>query len=491
MKKILILLLGVLLAFGAFSGCAGMYRPQQGVGGGNDEMLGNIELSPDSYFEGKLRIAAPKVASHQSALNAFIRSFEEKYPKIEVQAEYLDLNSYKASIGRVAASAVNNPSIMYDVFWLAQDYVNEWIDLDILSPLEQLMDKDSHFDRNDINAQMLKLCTVKDSVYMMPRDYNQVVMFYNKRMFDVARVDYPKDGMTGAEFKEMCSKLARNFLKDNEKKNDYGVLYKEAVSCIVDCNVAWSSLDYPLVKSFGGSVVNEAGEVVFESEQTANAIRYWKDLVETKEDRIRLAIDLVSGADKQGVQFRMQQAPIYLHSRSVMSDLLNEETIGGQTYKGIGDGNLGVAALPNFGGTYAVGAGCSGYAMYKNCANGTAAWQFLKHVVSIEGQNAYSETGDCVPVRNSLLNDTGAAWRTCLPGKLSQDFHHDAFIYQMDKACATNDFYPYIPFKSQAYVTARIEEAFRSCIQGNNDMFAANLRSAADKMKNDIAQALK
>ena len=98
-----------------------------------------------------------------------------------------------------------------------------------------------------------------------------------------------------------------------------------------------------------------------------------------------------------------------------MSDILNEETMGGQTYLGIGNNNLGVAALPNFGGEYAVGAGCSGYAMYKNCAHGTEAWQFLKHVVSIEGQNAYSETGDCVPVRTSLLTDPTATWRTCLP----------------------------------------------------------------------------
>ena len=149
-----------------------------------------------------------------------------------------------------------------------------------------------------------------------------------------------------------------------------------------------------------------------------------------------------------------------------------------------------MAALPNFGGEYAVGAGCSGYAMYKNCAHGTEAWQFLKHVVSIEGQNAYSETGDCVPVRTSLLTDPTATWRTCLPEKLGSDFNHDAFIYKMDEAaCSVNDFYPYVPFAAQAYVTARIEEAFKSCISGSTANFPWNLKAAADKMVSDIKTA--
>lgn len=323
----------------------------------------------------------------------------------------------------------------------------------------------------------------------MPRDYNQVVMFYNKKMFDLAKVKYPTDGMSGVAFRDMCEKLATNIAKLDDRTNDYGAIYADCVSYIVDCNIAWSSLDYPLVKSFGGSVIDENGTVVFDSSETADAIQYWRNLVNTDVGGIRLAIDIMTGSTQNGVQFRMQQAPIYLHSRSVMSDLLNEETMGGQTYLGIGNGNLGVAALPNFGGTYAVGAGCSGYAMYKNCVNGTAAWQFLKHIVSIEGQNAYSETGDCVPVRNSLLNDSSAAWRTCLPEKIGTNFNHDAFIYKMESACAVNDFFPNVPFAAQVYVVARIEEAFKSCIQGGDNMFAANLSSAANKMINDIRTA--
>ena len=115
------------------------FRPGGGGGEGNQEMLGNIVLNPDSGFEGTLKIAAPDVASHRNALNAFIGSFQKKYPKIKVEPTYLDLNGYKASIGRVAAASMKDPANMYDIFWLDQNYINEWIDLDILSPLESLM----------------------------------------------------------------------------------------------------------------------------------------------------------------------------------------------------------------------------------------------------------------------------------------------------------------------------------------------------------------
>lgn len=493
MKKLITILLSAFMIISVFTACE--YRdPNAQRGEGNQQVLDGVILNPESSFSGTLKIAAPDRASHKSALNAFIRSFNEKYPNIKAEVTYLQLNDYKASIGRVAAASVNNPSNMYDVFWMDQDYINGWVDLDILSPLDSLMAADDNIDESDLNAQMLNICSSNNHLYLMPRDYNQVVMYYNKAIFDAARVPYPTDEMSGEAFKAMCEQLATNISKltDDRYVNDYGVKYVDCVSSIVDCNVAWSSLDYPLVKSFGGEVVDENGEVVFDSAETAEAIRYWSDLVNTKvNNRISLAIDVKSGADNNGVQFRMQQSPVYLHARAVMSELLNEETMGGQTYLGIGAGKLGVVSLPKFGDEYYFGAGCSGYAMYKNCANATAAWQFLKHVVSIEGQNAYSETGDCVPVRTDLLNDLNASWRNCLTEKLGADFNHDAFIYKMDTAaCSVYDFYPYVPFAAQTYVTARIEEAFKTCIQSTSDAgFASGLTAAANSMKNDIKTA--
>lgn len=87
------------------------------------------------------------------------------------------------------------------------------------------------------------------------------------------------------------------------------------------------------------------------------------------------------------------------------------------------------------------------------------------------------------------MTDPTATWRTCLPENWVP-ISHDAFIYKMDEAaCSVNDFYPYVPFAAQAYVTARIEEAFKSCISGSTASFPWNLKAAADKMVSDIKTA--
>lgn len=491
MKKIFSFIVAAFMCFCMFTGCA--YRdPNAERGQGNSGILDKIDVNLKSDYSGTLRIGAPDVQSHKNALNAFISSFNVKFPNIKVDVVYLDLNGYKQSIVNAAASAaaLKDPTRMYDVFWLDQTYINEWVqNQDIISPLTSVINRDNKFSTDGINKQMLAMGSIGDKLYMMPRDYNQVVMYYNKDMFDAARVEYPSDTeeMSGEEFVAMVRTLANN-LHQSTQTNDYGRTYREAVKYVIDCNVAWSSLDYPLVRSFGGEVVDESGKVVFDSPETLSAIRYWSELANTTVNSVKLAIDLSTGASQSGNQFRMQNSPIFLHARATMTDIINPVTIAGQEYKGVT--NLGVAPLPNFGGTYAVGSGCSGYAMYTDCAHANEAYQFLKHVVSIEGQEAYSATGDCVPVLEELLNDLDAVWRNCRSDKLDPlTFNHDAFIHKMDTAtCSVYDFYPNVPLSAQSYVTARIEEAFKSCI-GDPKNMAHNLSVAAGAMKNDIAKA--
>ncbi len=490
MKKILAFICSVCLCAACFAGCT-YVDPDKEKGQGNQNII-NQDMTITADFEGNIKVAAPDVQSHKNALNAFIKSFNVKYPKITFKVEYISLDNYKSIVTNAASSAINlnKHGIMYDVFWLSEMFINEWVlDTDFISPLTPIIEKDASFSLDGINETMLKMCTLNDNLYMMPRDYNQVVMYYNKDMFDAARVDYPSDteAMSGAEFKQMCMDLGAGLSKSTAL-NGYGHKFNEQVRTIVDCNVAWNALDYPLVRSFGGEVVDENGEVVFASENTKNAIAYWKNLVDTTSGYANLAVDLSTGAAKTGGLFRMQTAPIYLHTRAVMSDLLDNVEMADQVMLAIP--NLGVAPMPNFGGTYTVGAGCSGYAMYKNSVNSKAAYNFLKHVVSVEGQNAYSETGDCVPVLDSLLKAVNAKWRTCRTDKLSHDFNHNAFIFKMaDSACSVTDFYPNVPLKAQSGVTARIEEAFKSGIGGKVNEIMGNVTTAANSMKRDIAQA--
>ncbi len=491
MKKILSAVFALCLCLVCFVGCT--FRDPNEEKGKGDSNIINQDMTIDANYEATIKVAIPDVQSHKNALNAFIESFNVKYPKIKFNVTPLTLDNYKTLVQNAASSAIGlkKPELMYDVFWLNEMFINEWVlDTDFISPLSEIIEKDSSFSLDGINETMLDMCKLNGKLYMMPRDYNQVVMYYNKDMFTEARVPFPSDteAMSGAEFKAMCEELARG-LSNNKTLNSYGQPYSDQVRNIVDVNVAWNAMDYPLVASFGGSVVDSKGNVVFDSQESADAISYWWDFVNGPTvGNSKLAVSIKDGSEKNGTPFRMQTAPIYFHTRAVMSDLLDDYTATSSTTI-YGIPNLGVAPVPNFGGTYKVGAGCSGYAMYKSAANSKAAYNFLKHIVSVEGQNAYSETGDCVPVLDSMIKAVNAKWRTCRTDKLPFDFNHGAFVYKMNEAaCSVKEFYENVPVKAQTLVTARIEEAFRNGIGGNLSGVKSAVANAANKMKQDIAQ---
>ena len=142
---------------------------------------------------------------------------------------------------------------------------------------------------------------------------------------------------------------------------------------------------------------------------------------------------------------------------------------------------------------YSVGAGCSGYGMYQHVTNATEAWLFLKHVVSVEGQEAFGKTGNSVPVLESLLEKEDAAWRHP-EADLPDDFNHDAFIYKYkDKSCVMSDFKSKIPAKSVARVAAVMQSTLTSSVNqtpatGYEARIKKNISDSVKTMEKEIAK---
>lgn len=480
-KSVVVFILSIVCIF-AFTGCNGLFRDPDDLGQGGQGVFENINLDAGSDYKGTLKVAYVNSDSEKRAMNAFIKSFNEKYPNITVVPTEINGGNYSASLLNVARSATSlgRYDQMYDVFWLSQDYLNSFYMSDILFPLGKVDAADKSFSTDDFVDLAKEVSCVNDTLYMMPRDYNQVVMYYNKDVFDAVDMTYPQSGMTRTEFSAMLEELAEK-LKTASAKNAYGQYYRD-MPYLVDCNICWDSLSWPFLKSFGSQVVDENGKVTFNSDETYNAIKYWKELIKKG-----YACQIGQGKSSSAKQFSMQNSAILFHARAVMTDVYEadlENDIHGVP-------NIGVAALPDFsdGGNYYVGAGSSGYAMYSNSVNPTAAWLFLKHIASVEGQSSFSKTGNCVPVLKSLLSDGNAEWRKWSEEKLQGDFDNDAFIYGIDGATTTRDFYKYIPVAAQTEVLNCIDEAFTNMIAETAARERGMIANAATKMTAAIAQA--
>ena len=472
MKKKLALILALTMTAALFSGCGG------GNGGNKkiEEMLKEIDLTADSEYAGELNIRTWSEETEVLMMNSLISAFNEKYPYIRINYEqdYLD-NYYSALTGDFGVAVQQNDfSDVPDIFWMSQDKIDSFYDLDdIMFPLSEIDKIDDSFTSDVLVEEALLTCKVNDCMYILPREFNQVVMYFNEEIFDAAGVSYPTAQMSQSAFLQMCADLKAG-LKNCTELNDYGVPYKDAVTYLVDVNAQWDSWVWPLVKSFNGEIVSEEGEAVMNSEEVYNAIDFWKTMCKN---------EYAGPINTQnvGVNFRMQQAAIYFHTRNVMSNIYTST----KQIKGVQ--KLGVTSLPQFGDSYAVGSGASGYSMYMNSEHKTEAWLFLKFIASEEGQNILGATGNGIPAVKSMLTDENASWRTFTHEAFGDAFDNNAFIYGMDLEtspyCSTRDFFQYVPIAQQSNVLQCLNSAFividsennseqqiRSALQTQNDL---------------------
>lgn len=453
MKKMLTCCLAMLMSLGTLAGCT----IDVGDNGGGDGVEG-IDLTAGTDYEGSIKVWIASDESEVAIMNSFKTAFNEVYPNITVKVE--PLNS-------LADQLVYNAGLpsMCDVFWVSPESISGYRKHDIIQDLSTIIEADTDFDIDNLNANSVRSCMDGDTLYIMPRDYNQAVMYYNVDMFDAAGVDYPSatEAMSQDEFVQMLGELKTGLLASNET-NSYGQKYSESFTNSMDASILWDSLAWPLIKSFGGTIfdengnhLDENGNMLFNSQETYEAYKFAYDLVKNK-----YMGTPGEWSTKDGVQFLMETAPVYIHCRARLTTL----TTPSNAYKGIQ--NVGVAPCPDFGDqdTYYVGSGATGYSLYSGSENKTAAWLFLKFITSERGQEEASKSGNLVPVIESLITDENAVWRTYTTSSFKEQYSNEPFVYRRDD-CYTHvrDFMQYVDSTYQSDVLSRIRNCYTDSLQ--------------------------
>ncbi len=489
LKTFVVFLLVALFAL-ASVGCETKRRPK---GGGDSPIV--IDSETKALIDGMTFYAANdnsakdvtaeisvKVTSDQSekdTINTIIKAFNRYYPNIKVNVDSGD--EIKTHYENLMKKFANDK--LADVFWVSQDKLDTVCGLEkkfgeeqyylptMLMPLGAIDEADPYFDAKNVESagsdgsvnyvgmidEAYEVSTYRNELFMLPRDYNQVVMYYNKDMFDAAGVRYPgAEAMTQAQFLDMLADLRAGFRANTtDLIPDETYTYAEYFSSdkpLIDMNVSWDSLCWPIMKSFGGEVANADNTIALDSEANFNAMKFINSLYND--------YYYYRSSPDPAATFTLQQKPILFHSRAVMTKILDKTST---EYDAIQ--RLGVAPMPYFGDTYTVGGGSSGYALNRNSKNLTAAWMFLKFIVSYEGQEAFCSTGNGVPVRKDLINDDGAAWRNVDLPALGDDFNHDAFLYGMNWTenkpfTSTRDFFKYVGVGAQTGIVEEFSKLF-------------------------------
>ena len=487
MKKFRVLLAVLAVVFTAtvgFTGCK--FKKNVSEDAHMKAMIAKMNLNADENYEGNLTVWAQSKSTEVAAVQSFINSFKEKYPKIKVTLATYSPADYIQKVKNDAAAAEYNGKYenMPDVFWLANESIPSLVTQNVVAPINFIDDKDDSFSTKALVDTMVEDSKFGGNMYMMPRDYNQFVLYYNKWLVNKYGISMPDSdvAISREEFEDLAAQFHTKMTSNPTATPTGG---NTSAGQVLDVSWGWPSMAYGMLRMFGGGVTDSNGNVIFDGEGNYNALKWIKETV------IKGWSPTI-GADNLSVKFKLYEVPFLIDTRATFMDIVENATVSHPM-----NDDIGVMPLPVFDTeeNYAIGAGCSGYAMYYNAVHPTEAWLFLKHVVSKEGQNAYGKTGNSVPVLKSLIDDDDAEWRNLEFGgrKLSADFNHDAFVYKYDtNSCTMAEFKSAIPAGAVARVAGcmatGVSNAVKNTTAGN---YIKSIQSAIDTQAKIMRQEIK
>lgn len=464
MKKILSFALTLLLALGVATGC--------GAPTGNSESKpSEVNLHPDENVTATLRVAVENYTAEKKIISEIGEILTAKYPNVTVKIETISggISSQYATWFRnknVPDILVNNS---FDMFTLS----DKGLLSDLTPYLEaEAADPESTFDINDYYESYIKMgqANFDGEQYMIPRSADRVVCHYNKAIFKAAGVDMSlvRNGWTWDDFMTVCATL-RKYYDSQDSMKAY---------TLVDPYFTWEAVYNPIFESYGVEYYDENGEVALESDATENALKFIKSIIDNKYAS-RPSVEQAGMAGNKGCMLFHSQAA------SLMATELSVYYPDAEKVSDYYD----VVTMPVIPGHEKIGCGAAGYSVYDGSENKDLAWQFLKILLSKEGQNIMADSGsNYVPVRKDMADYTNPEnhW-----GKGYEDLNLSAYTYN----CGAGDdpdwncYTTYIARKAPKYassVGSALSTLIANYCNGVAD-YATSIRSCTNAIKRILA----
>lgn len=387
MKKLFALAMTAVMSVGMLTAC----------GGGND----------NSGADGKIKITV-SISGTDASEGVLMQKWKQAY-EVKNEAVSINIKNFTSDYTQTMMGYVQSPKQMPDIMWTTGEKHAPWSDAGAFINLKDMIAADSSINLDDFYGEIVSAThknSQDDGIYFMPRDYNKCVLFINKVMFRAAgftdaEIDGLKDGWDYEKFIETCERL-KVAMKANMNP-DLGIRENSVpVDARMDFNASYCSFVY----HYGGQFVEDGG-VNFLSDKNINAYGEIFKLIDNGY--------IAESAKKSSATFTNLSAAMYVGVRPALPGLPPTEKY-----------DIDFLPLP----LDTIGVGCSGYAITngaKSRGNEQHAFDFLKFIVSEEGQKIGAETGSIIPVRKSMANDS--SWTSYKNAGLN----HAAFVSAPEK----------------------------------------------------------
>lgn len=285
-----------------------------------------------------------------------VKLFEKQNPNIKVQWEHVNGDFDTKLLTELAAGdapdvfEVDNPA-MYAMKGAIDDLSTTF------------MKTDKSFNTNAYYQGVLDQGMYAGQLYVLPKDYSDFAVFYNKKMFAQAHVPIPKAGWTWAQLYQDAQKLT---VRKNGKVVQWGALMP------TDWDFQYDSM----VQAWGGNVTDPMGKTTKGHLDGQPAVKAMKYLLDFYAQGLTPSLEYVNSLKNVDL-FASQKAAMTITGTWFVGNW--RKTPGLQ---------FGAVGMPK-GTSQANFVVSAGFGINKSSPNQAAAWKFLKFVGGYEGSMHY------------------------------------------------------------------------------------------------------
>jgi multiple sugar transport system substrate-binding protein len=300
-------------------------------------------------------------------------AFKKVEPNITVNVTVSDWEAYwdKLQTGLAGGAAP-------DVFAMDGPLFPDYQSREVLLDLKPYVEKEG-YDLTQLAEQGVADFTTADGgQYGLPRDLNVIALYYNKKMFDAAKVPYPDDTWDWNKLVEVAKQLNKD--TNGDGKTDQWGFYTETT----DMENYWLSL----VWQNGGDVLAQDGKsTVINTPEAAGGIQFLQDLIYKHKVMPDPAITAETGD-----AFEQSKAALEANG----SWLIPTHTAAGLDF--------GIAPLPKGPVAQATSVNPTGAVVYKGTKAPDAAWAFVKYLAGPAAQEQLMQLHASLPVSKEVLS---------------------------------------------------------------------------------------
>lgn len=306
-------------------------------------------------------------ANQAEGMEAIIESFENENPDIKVE---LQVSGWDQFWTQLEASAGTNS--MPDVFWMHPSQVLRFGQEDnILYDFSELLGSSEKVSKDVFVPEILELFTQNEKVLGIPKDYDTIALWYNKKIFDEAGMDYPNEEWTWDDLVTAAKELT------DTEKGIYGFLAPQH----------GQPGYYNIIYSNGGYIVSEDyTESGYKLEETQKAVQDWANL----------GIEGISPSQADFAELDVNQ---YFQSGKAAMSYFGSWSTSAMAKNEFTNENTDLTVLPSgTKGKISVISGLSN-SVNANSKNLDAAIKFAEYLGSEEAMSIQGKYGSAIPAR--------------------------------------------------------------------------------------------